>query len=152
MDAGRPSAWASILRSALLFAPFLVVNLGVLGLLVQQIATEGASGGRIVAVVLVSFVAMLIGYQVLQSVRDLFSGLIETTGVVERRWNRSDLFLFRNTYIFVERNVFRLAPEEAIGLQLGDTVRVVHFPHTSTVERIEVVATGDAEERPANGG
>lgn len=152
MDAGRPSAWASILRSALLFAPFLVVNLGVLGLLVQQIATEGASGGRIVAVVLVSFVAMLIGYQVLQSVRDLFSGLIETTGVVERRWNRSDLFLFRNTYIFVERNVFRLAPEEAIGVQLGDTVRVVHFPHTSTVERIEVVATGDAEERPANGG
>ena len=152
MDAGRPSAWASILRSALLFAPFLVLNLGVLGLLVQQIATEGASGGRIVAVVLVSFVAMLIGYQVLQSVRDLFSGLIETTGVVERRWNRSDLFLFRNTYIFVERNVFRLAPEEAIGLQLGDTVRVVHFPHTSTVERIEVVATGDAEERPANGG
>lgn len=152
MEAGRPSAWASILRSALLFAPFLVVNLGVLGLLVQQIATEGASGGRIVAVVLVSFVAMLIGYQVLQSVRDLFSGLIETTGVVERRWNRSDLFLFRNTYIFVERNVFRLAPEEAIDVQLGDTVRVVHFPHTSTVERIEVVATGDAEERPANGG
>lgn len=152
MEAGRPSAWASILRSALLFAPFLVVNLGVLGLLVQQIATEGASGGRIVAVVLVSFVAMLIGYQVLQSVRDLFSGLIETTGVVERRWNRSDLFLFRNTYIFVERNVFRLAPKEAIDVQLGDTVRVVHFPHTSTVERIEVVSTGDAEGRPANGG
>ena len=151
MEAGRPSAWASILRGALLFVPFLVVSLGVLVLLVQQIATEGASGGRIVAVVLDGFVAMLIGYQVLQSVRDLFSRLVETTGVVERRWDRSDLFFFRNTYIFVERNVFRLAPEEAIDVQLGDTVRVVHFPHTSTVERIVVVATGDAEEMATDG-
>lgn len=139
--AAKPlSARATVLRSILLFAPFLAVTLGVFVFLIQDMAAERADAGKIVALVLVGSVALLLGYQVVQSVRDLFSRVVETTGLVERRWSRNDLFIFQNTYIFIERNVFRLTPEQAIDVDLGDTVRIVHYPHTSTVETIEVVA------------
>ena len=140
MAVSSASARAAVLRSALLFSPFLLVTLGALAFIVRDVAVEGSSGGRIVGLVLVGSVAALLGYQVVQSVRDLFASPVETTGLVERLWSRNDFFLFRNTYVFVERNVFRLEPEQALEVELGDTVRVVHYPHTSTVERIEVVS------------
>lgn len=135
----RPIAWAGVLRSALLFSPFFVVALVVMGIIVREIASEGMSGGRLIGIVLVGLMALLLGYQILQSVRDLFAGLVETTGLVERRWSRSDFFLFRNDYIFVHKNVYRLHPEQYVEVGLGDTVRIVHFPHTSAVEAIEVL-------------
>ncbi|MCI0849390.1 MAG: hypothetical protein J4N26_00370, partial [Chloroflexi bacterium] len=105
MAAQRPSARASVLRSALLISPFLAVTLGFIVFLLFDAAAEGASGRRIVGLVLVSSVAFLLGYQVIQSVRDLFSQTVETVGIVERRWSRSDFFLFRNSYVFVGKDV-----------------------------------------------
>ena len=139
MAVTRPSARGEVLRSILLFSPFLAVTLAALVFLLQDIAGEGAGGGTIVGLVLVGSVALLLAYQVIQSVRDLFSQLVETTGLVERRWSRNEFLLFRNSYIFVGRNVYRLSPEQFIDVDLGDTVRVVHYPHTAAVEAIEVV-------------
>ena len=135
-----PSARTTVLRSALLFTPFLAVALVVLAFIVRDTMAEGVSGGDIVGLVLVGFVVMLLAYQVVQSVRDLFARPVETTGLVERHWSRNDFFIFQNSYIFVGRDVFRLTPEQSLDVELGDTVRVVHYPHTSTVEAIEVVA------------
>ena len=146
MVAAGLSARATVLRSFLLFTPFLLVVLVALTFLLRSTVDEGASGGRIVAVVLMGSVALLLVYQVVQSVRDLFSRTVETIGRVERRWSRSDLFLFRNSYIFVGRNVFRLPPEQFAEIDLGDTVRIVHYPHTAAVEAIEVVARKGASD------
>ncbi len=145
VEAG-PSARATVLRSLLLFTPFLLVVLVALTFLLRSTVDEGASGGRIVALVLMGSVALLLVYQVVQSVRDLFSRMVETIGRVERRWSRSDLLLFRNSYIFVGRNVFRLPPEQFVEIGLGDTVRIVHYPHTAAVEAIEVVARKGASD------
>ena len=146
MAASGSSARGSVLRSALLLAPFLAIALVALVFLARATADEGVSAGRVVGLVLVGLVTLLIGYQVIQSVRDLFSQAIETVGVVERRWSRNDFFLFRNTYIFLGRDVYRLAPEQSLDIDLGDTVRVRHFPHTSTVEDIELVARAEQAE------
>ena len=140
MVAAGPSARATILRSFLLFTPFLLVVLVALAFLLRSMADEGASGGRIVALVLMGSVGLLLVYHVVQSVRDLFSRTVETVGRVERRWSRSDFFLFRHSYIFVGRDVFRLPPKQFVEIGLGDTVRIVHYPHTAAVEAIEVVA------------
>ena len=138
--AATPSrARAAVLRNALLFSPFLVVTLVAFAFILGEMVQEGASGGGIVVLVLIGGLGLLLVYQVLQSVRDLFSQLVETTGVVERRWNRNDFFLFRNGYIFVGRDVYRLSPERFIDVELGDTVRVVHYPHTAAVESVEVL-------------
>ena len=139
MAAGLSSARMSVLRGALLFAPFLAVSAFALAFIVGDVIGKGFDAGRIVGLVLVGFVTLLLAYQVVQSVRDLFASSVETVGVVERQWSRREFFLFRNGYIFVKNNVFRIEPEEYIGIKLGDAVRVVHSPHTSTVESVEVV-------------
>jgi hypothetical protein len=133
------SARASVLRSVLLFSPFLAIVVAAFAFIARDVAREGASGGSIVGLVLVGFIGLLLAYQVVQSVRDLFAELKETVGLVERRWSRSDFFLFRNDYIFVRGDVFRLYPEQFVEVELGDTVRVVHYPHTSTVQSVEVL-------------
>jgi hypothetical protein len=137
--ATRASARGALVRSAVIFSPFFAVTLFALAFIVQDVAQEGASGGRIVGLVLVGGVALLLGYQVVQTLRDLLSSTVETVGIVDRQWRRNELFVFRNDYIFVGRNVFRIEPERAVDVRLGATVRVVHYPHTSTVESIEVV-------------
>jgi hypothetical protein len=48
----------------------------------------------------------------------------------------------------VGRDVFRLAPEEFVEVDLGDTVRIRHYPHTSTVEAVEVVERAGPETGP----
>lgn len=134
------SARGAVLRSALLFTPFLLVTMGVFGFIVQDIVVDGSSGGRIVALVLIGSVAALLTYQVVQSARDLLTQPVETTGLVERTWSRHDFFIFRNDYIFVERDVFRIEPEQALDVEPGVMVRIVHFPHTNTVDTVEVLS------------
>jgi len=144
MVAGLSSARTSVLRSALLFSPFLAVSAFALSYIIADVVHDGATAGRIVGLVLVGFVTLLLVYQVVQSIRDLFGTQVETVGVVERQWSRNELFLFRNSYIFVKSDVFRVEQEEYIEIKLGDTVRVVHFPHTATVESVEVVTRAGA--------
>ena len=151
MAGSRSSAWWAVLRSALVFAPVLAVSLVALGFIVQELADKGSSGGRVVALVLIASIASLLAYQVVQSLRDLFSRTVETVGVINRCWTKNDFFLFRNTYIFVERDVYRLSPEQAVAIDSGDSVRIVHFPHTGAVETIEVIARADEEARRADG-
>jgi hypothetical protein len=119
--------------------PFLAVTLTAFGFILQDTASAGLSAGRIAGLVFVGLVGLLLVYQVVQSVRDLFAQPVATEGLVERRWSRADLLIFRNSYIFVGRSIFRLSPEQFIEADLGDTVRVVHYPHTATVESLEVV-------------
>lgn len=151
MAATRSSAWWAVLRSALVFTPVLAVALVALGYIAQEIADKGSSGGRVVALVLIGFVALLLAYQVVQSLRDLFSRTVETVGVVDRCWTKNDFFLFRNSYIFVERDVYRLSPELSVTVDSGDSVRIVHYPHTGAVETIEVVARAGEEAERADG-
>lgn len=140
MIASHPPARTAIVRSVLLFAPFLAVALIVLAVLARDAADGG--GGTFVGLTLIGLVALLLTYQVIQSLRDLLAQPVETAGTVERRWSRNEFFLFRNSYAFVEGNVFRLSPEQEIHVELGDKVRILHYPHTATVEAIEVLEPG----------
>ena len=139
MAEGSSSARASILRSALLFSPFLAVSAFALALIIGDVVNGEAGVGHGVGVFLVGLMTLLLVYQVVQSIRDLFSRCVETVGVVERQWSRKEFMLFRNGYIFIGRNVFRLEMEEYVDIKQGDTVRVVHYPHTLTVDTVEVV-------------
>lgn len=138
MIASHPTARTALVRSILLFSPFLAISLAGFAALVSD-ALNGPGTGSIVGSVLMGLVALLLGYQVAQSLRDLLTRPVERDGLVERRWSRNEFVLFRNTYIFVERNVFRLSPEQEIHVDLGDRVRVRYYPHTATVEALEVV-------------
>ena len=151
MAAIRPSARAMVLRSALLFTPFLAIALAAMAFIALDARGDGASAGRVVALVLVGLVSILLAYQVIQSVRDLFARPVELTGVVDRRWSRNDIVIFRNDYLFLGGTVFRVSPERFIEVDVGDTIRVVHYPPTCTVLSIELVARAGSQEQPSNG-
>ena len=82
--AGRSKAWAGVLRSTILFTPFLVITLGAFAFIISELVTEGAGAGRIVGLILVGSVVVLLTYQVVQSIRDLVAETVETIGEVER--------------------------------------------------------------------
>jgi hypothetical protein len=138
----QSAARASVVRSVILFTPFLAITLFGWGYLLWRLIDQGASGGAIFGFGLVSIVALLLSYQVVQSLRDAFAGLVETIGEIEKSWSRNDMFLFRNSYIFVGRDVFRVPAEQAADLAPGDTVRIRHLPHTSAVETLEKIKQG----------
>jgi hypothetical protein len=139
------SARAAVLRSFLLFAPFLAVAIVALVYLVLEVSSDGLRAGLAVAIAIVGVITALLTYQVVQSFRDLFSQLVQTEGVIERKWSRSDILIFKNDYVFVNGTVFRIEPEHAIRVNLGDTVRLVHYPHTGTVDSVEVLPREAAE-------
>ena len=135
----QSSARGAVLRSTLLFTPFFAVSLLVFMIVVLDGVDNGMSGGRIAGSALVGSVVLLLGYQLVQSLRDVFSSPVETVGLVNRRWSRNEYFLFHNTYVFVGKSVYRLSPLQALEIELGHMVRIMHLPHTGTVETIEVV-------------
>ena len=135
MIASHPTARTALVRSVLLFLPFLAIVLAAFFALIAG----GVHGGAIIGVVVVALVALLLAYQIVQSLRDLVTQPVETEGLVERRWNRNEFFIFRNTYIFVHGDVYRLSPEQELEVEIGNMVRVRHYPHTGTVEALEVM-------------
>jgi hypothetical protein len=124
-----------VLRSALLYTPVSVLLLAALGLGIRDLAME-PDGGAVALVVIVSLLALLTGYQSVQALRDLVAQPMETQGVIDRKWRRTDLFFWHNHYILVSRHVFRVEPEDFVELEVDDTVSIIHYPHTETVESV----------------
>jgi hypothetical protein len=144
----RRSAKVSLVWSAVLYTPFFVAALAGLSFLIKGLVDEFGGGG-VAGVVIVGVVGLLTGYQSTQALRDLFAAPVETRGVVERRWSRSDFFVVRSHYLMVKRNIFRIEPLQFVEVDLGDTVSIIHYPHTSTVESLTVEER--RERQPARG-
>jgi len=128
----------SIVRDTLIYTPLLLAILAAWGAALATAIKEHGGGG-IVLLVLLSLVALLIGFQSIQSLRDLWSQPIVTEGEVLRKWSRAELLLFRAHYLYVNRFVFRVTPLVYLQLRTGDVVAVRHYRHTATVVSIERV-------------
>jgi hypothetical protein len=140
-----PSAHASVLRNAIFFTPlFLATALALVA------AVLGAWNPGPVLFVILAVLALLFGYQSIQSLRDLRAPLRTTRGPVVRIWSKMDLIVTRSYYIAVGKQIFRVPfpvyydlREEAKRLRDADLdgeyrieVEVVHYPHTGTVESV----------------
>ena len=139
MVAASSSSRSAVLRSTLIYSPFLAIALFALSFIVADVVRNGIDGGHIVGIVIVGSVALLLAFQVIVSILDLFSSTVETVGPVDRQWSRNEMMLFHNSYIYVRKTVFRIEPQAYFDIRVGDTVRVVHAPHTSAVESVEVI-------------
>lgn len=140
-----PSAFAAVLRTAVFYTPLFVAT--VLALLAAVI---GAWNPGPVLFVILAVLALLFGYQSIQSLRDLRAPLRTTRGPVLRIWSKMDLIVTRSYYITVGKQIFRVPfpvyydlREEAKRLRDADLegdyrieVEVVHYPHTGTVESV----------------
>jgi hypothetical protein len=125
------------MRTALVFTPLFLLGLAGMGIIIFNLVREGPSG-LIITLVLLSLAAFLTGHQSIQSLRDLRSSPRVSSGLVDRKWSRADLFILRSYYIYVGRSVFKVTPLIHGELEEGDTVSVNHYPHTNTVIAVEL--------------
>jgi hypothetical protein len=125
------------MRVALVFTPLFLLSLAGIGIIIFNLVREGPSG-LIITAVLLSLAAFLTGHQSIQSLRDLRSSPTVSSGLVDRKWSRADLFILRSYYIYVARSVFKVTPLIYTELEEGDTVSVNHYPHTNTVISVEL--------------
>jgi hypothetical protein len=115
-----------------MFTPLFLLSLAGAGIVIFSLVREGPSG-LMVTLALLLLAAFLTGHQSIQSLRDLRSSPRLSTGLVDRKWSRADLFVLRSYYIYVHRSVFKVTPLIYTELEEGDTVAVNHYPHTNTV-------------------
>ena len=142
------SARARVIRTAIMFTPlFIATALGAL------IILTGIWDGGIFLLIILAILALLFGYQSVQSLRDLRSELRTTRGPVTRIWSKMDLFVTRSHYIAVGKHIFHVPfppwfdlREEAKRMRSAGLdedywieVEVLHYPHTGTVEKVEQV-------------
>ena len=131
------AARSSLIRVALVFTPLFLLSLAGMGIVIFNLVREGPSG-LIITLVLLSLAAFLTGHQSIQSLRDLRSSPTVSSGLIDRKWSRADLFVLRSYYIYVSRSVFKVTPLIYTELEEGDTVSVNHYPHTNTVIAVEL--------------
>ena len=130
MNDPEPTARASLLRSTLIYAVLFAVD----GVVVWYILTSGVQGAGYVTLSIFVVVGMLLGYQVFEHALDLRAPLVESEGVVQRKWKRADLVIaWDSYYIKVDRAVFKLRPEDFVHIDEAMYVKVVHFPRTLNV-------------------
>lgn len=136
MDDPVAAARASLRRGALAYGALLAADVAV----ATYIVNARAGGAAFVTLSFVVVVGLLLVYQVAQHVRDFEARLVETDGVVVRKWKRADLIIAMDSYyLTVGRTVFRLRPEDWIQVDEGMYVKVVHFPHTLTVVSVHPI-------------
>lgn len=136
MEGPVASARASLRRGALTYGALLIADIAV----IVYIIGARTGGAAFVTLSFVLLVGLLLAYEVAQHVRDFDAPLVETDGVVVRKWKRADLIIVMDSYyLTVGRTVFRLRPEDWIHVDEQTYVKVVHFPHTLTVVSVHPI-------------
>lgn len=132
-----------LVRSAIIWTPLFVVTGGafVYYLLGQLF---GFGGGTWFLVVVLGFLSFLMGFQSINTLRDLAGGTREIEGEVTRRWARRDSLVFQSHYIRLDKKIFRIDGLYHRDINVGDRVRLRYFPASMvvlTAERLDVPET-----------
>lgn len=130
------SARASLRRGLAFYTFLLVLDL----LLVYYLLDAGVAGVGYLTLVVVAIVGALLGYQVVNHVRDFNAPLVETEGVVARKWSRADLIIaWHSYYLTIGRAVFKVSPQDYVMIDEQMLVKVAHFPRTLNVASVHEV-------------
>lgn len=132
MKEGISAAKRHLIRDALVYTPLFLFCLVVWGAALDAVVSKRDAGG-IIVLLLLTVVVLLVGFQSVQSLRDLRSEPVTSEGPVLRKWRRAEFLLFPACYIYVNRTVFKVPQLFYDALDAGDVVAVGHYPHTATV-------------------
>jgi len=130
-----------LIRDAVIYTPIFALCLAVLLFMIAGVIDRAP-----VALVLLVIVTFLFGYQSIQSLRDLVAEPETVEGPVLRRWTKRDAFVAKSYYVAVNKAIFRIPVDAYMDTIVGDTVRIVAYPHTGTVVEVERLKR---EEKPA---
>ncbi len=142
----------SVVVQALFFTPLALITAAGVAIAIYNIAIGDT--GYAVLLVVSGVLAVVLGFQALHYLRDIGAAPVPEEGEVTKKWTKGNLFFFflPSHYIAVKGKIFAIARMEYAGLLEGDLVRVLHFPHTLTVEFIERFDETEKQYVPAHGG
>jgi len=139
-----------IVRSVAWLTPAFIASTASAVLLLANNATGGASLWVLFA--LTALFALLFGVPALAAWRDLFADPRDSEGYIDRKWTKSDLFVFRGHYVKVDKRIFRIRKSVYHDMPgVGDRVYLHHYPHTNALVRwqhIDTPALPDAPPAP----
>lgn len=128
------SVRGKLLRSAVIWGPlFLVTLAGTLFYTADILFMDREYGATWVLVTIVGILAVLFGFQAVQSLLDFFDHPRTEKGYVTRRWARSDSLVVRSHYMRLERKILRGDAFLLAGIKEGDYVEATFYPHSAVL-------------------
>lgn len=97
----------------------------------------------LIMVIIVGIFTLPLDMEAVSVIRDFSSQPVVTEGRIDRKWSKARFAFFgRVHYLIVEKKLFEVGAVAGLELQLGDRVRVEHWPHSHTLVSIARVAAG----------
>lgn len=128
------SVRGKLLRSAVIWGPlFLITLAGTLFYTADILFMDREYGATWVLVTIVGILAVLFGFQAVQSVLDFFDKPRTERGYVTRRWARSDSLVVRSHYMRLERKILRGDAYLLAEIKEGDYVEATFYPHSAVL-------------------
>ncbi len=127
----REDARSKVVRSAAVWTPIFVVSTA-LSIAFAVLALD--SPGAWISFAIAALIGVLSGVSALGALRDLYTEPVETQGLVERKWRKSDILVFRGHYILCRKRVFRVPREDYEEMpEAGGGIIIRHYPHTNAL-------------------
>ena len=126
-----------IVRSAILWTPLFLISLGAALFYLFDTLFGGDRGGTWVLVIVLGILATLFGFQSVQSLLDLRAAPLAATGLVTRRWARSDSLVLRSHYVRIDNRILRGDSDLLANIKEGDYVEASYYPHSAVIVWIE---------------
>jgi hypothetical protein len=125
-----------VFQAVVFSALFAIVAAGFAYLTYQMLVV---SFGSIVGVLITLFLGSVLGLQAYQYVRDVNAEPVLTEGEIGKKWSKASFFFFFMPafYIAVKGKIYSISKADYAGIIEGDLVRVLHYPHSLTVETLE---------------
>ncbi|WBL37393.1 hypothetical protein O0235_07410 [Tepidiforma flava] len=143
---------AGILRSAILWVPVALVTVSAfLFFFIDRVFAGGDRGSTWFLVVVLGLLALLFGFQAVQSTLDLFTKPRVRRGRITRMWSRRDSIVMKTYYVRVDRQILRADAHAVAGIREGDWVEVTYYPHSAVLVWADVVPAPPAGEQEKDG-
>ena len=127
-----------LLRSTLIWGPPFIVSLGSwLFFTYDRIFGGPDYGSTWFLVIVLTVLTGLFGFQAIQSFLDYIGKTRQYTGVVTRRWTRSDSLVLKTHYLRVDKLIFRGDELILDVIQEGDYVEASYYPRSAVLVWVE---------------
>ncbi len=125
-----------LLRRVVLFTPSAVAATALLAYAALSLPSS------VIMVIVVALFTVPLDMEAVAALRDLRSQPVVTEGRIERKWSKARFAFFGHVhYLLVDKKLFEVGPVAGLELQLGDQVRVEHWPHSHMLVSVARVAS-----------
>jgi hypothetical protein len=142
----------AVIRMAMFYSALFGVCLALVILALVKIVS--GETGFLFMLTIFSLMGLLFLYFARLYLRDMRKQPVQIEGEVMKKWHKGNLLFFflSSYYIVVDKKIISI-PMQAYGVLLEtDMVRVTCYPHSLTVERIELYDSAAKQFVPAAGG